>query len=71
MILTLVNKFLVVLYLMSFLTLVRHGYYFLQAYFKSTEEEPAKYKITNRDLTILCIALGYLLSAIFVGITIK
>ena len=56
---------------MSFLTLVRHGYYFLQSYFKSTEEEPAKYKITNRALTILCIALGYLLSAIFVGITIK
>lgn len=56
---------------MSGLAILRHGYYFIQAFFTSTEEVPVKYRVSNRSLFFLCLSLAYVLSVFFTGITIK
>ena len=53
---------------MASLTTIRHGYYFLQAFFTSTEEQPVKYKVSKIDLISLGISISYILSVIFTGI---
>lgn len=68
MILELFNKVLVVFLFMAILSVIRHVYFFAQAYFTSTEEEPVKYRLTEKALVYLCLSLAYILSAIFTGI---
>lgn len=68
MILELINKVLTVLFFMSVLNVLRHGYYFIQAYFTSTEEEPKKYMLSKMALIILSVSLAYIISVIFTGL---
>ena len=70
MILDIFNKIFVVSYIISCLTILRHGYYFVQAYFTSTEEEPVKYKVSKTALLFLGISIAYVLSIFFIGIKI-
>ena len=68
---TILNKILVVLFLLSIFNVFRHGYYFIQAMFKTDEEgQTSKYIISNKSLFLLGLSLAYALSAIFTGITI-
>jgi Sec-independent protein secretion pathway component TatC len=68
---TILNKLLVVLFLLSIFNVFRHGYYFIQAMFKTNEEgQTSKYIISNKSLFLLGLSLAYALSAIFTGITI-
>ena len=70
MLIVILNKIFLILFFMSCLNLLRHTYYFLQAAFTSTEEEPKKYRISNVSLYLLSISIAYILSVIFTGITI-
>jgi hypothetical protein len=65
------NKILVISFFLSCLTTLRHGYYFIQAYFNSTAETPVKYKISKTALVLLGIAIAYIMSVIFTGISIN
>lgn len=68
---TILNKILVVLFLLSIFNVFRHGYYFIQAMFKTNEEgQTSQYIISNKSLFLLGLSLAYALSAIFTGITI-
>jgi hypothetical protein len=68
---TILNKILVVFFLLSIFNVFRHGYYFIQAMFKTNEEgQTTKYIISNKSLFLLGLSLAYALSAIFTGITI-
>ena len=64
------NKILFLIFFMATLNTFRHGYYFIQALFKSTPEEPRKYKLSDVSLILLGISIAYLLSVIFTGITL-
>lgn len=70
MIIDILNKILMVLFFMSCLTTIRHGYYFIQAILTSTEEQPIKYKLSNTSLILLCISVSYILSVLITGITL-
>jgi hypothetical protein len=70
MFLEIINKILMVLFFMSLLNVIRHGYYFMQAWFTSTEDEPVTYKLNNKSLLLLGITLAYILATIFTGIKI-
>lgn len=70
MILDILNKVFIILFMLSSLNVFRHGYYFLQAWFKSENEEPVRYVISPRALFFLGISLAYILTGIFSGITI-
>jgi hypothetical protein len=68
MVLDILNRILLVLFFLSCFTVIRHGYYFIQAFFSSTDEEIVKYKISKRALILLGISISYILTAIFTGI---
>lgn len=71
MLLDILNRTLMVLFFMSCLTTIRHGYYFVQAYFTSSEEEPVKYRVSKASLLFLCMSIAYIITVIFSGITLK
>lgn len=62
------NKILMLLFFMSALNSLRHIYYFIQAFFSSTEELPSKYRLNDRSLYLLGISLAYILTVVFTGI---
>lgn len=64
------NKGLIILYILASLLILRHGYYFLQTLLTTTEEEPKKYKLDKTSLFFLGLSIAYVLSAIFTGIKI-
>ncbi len=64
----LLNKVLFVLFFLAILNAVRHTYYFIQAWFASTEEQPVKYKLSMKALLILGISIAYILTTVSTGI---
>lgn len=70
MLIEIVNKFLFLFFIMSCLNTLRHGYYFIQAFFKSTEENPVKYRLNIVSLYLLGISISYIFTIIFTGIEI-
>jgi amino acid transporter len=70
MLISLINKALLMVLTMACLNLIRHSYYFIQAWLKSDEETPEKYKVSNKSLWVLSISIGYIISSIFYGVFI-
>ena len=71
MVLTIVNRILLMILIMACLNVVRHTYYFIQAWVKSDTESPEKYKISNKSLWLVTFSIGYIISTIFYGVFIK
>jgi hypothetical protein len=65
-----INKILVIIYVLACLNVLRHGYYFIQAWVKSNEESPEKYKVNKISLLFLGLSLAYIISSMFIGVTI-
>jgi hypothetical protein len=70
MVLEIVNRVLIIAFIMSALVTIRHVYYFIQAFLTSTEELPIKYKLSKTALFFLCVSIAYMISIIFTGIKI-
>lgn len=68
MLLELIDKGLFVLFFLSCLTVLRHGYFLGQAFLTSTEEEPKKYRVTPIGLVFLGLSIAFILTSIFTGI---
>lgn len=68
MIVLLLNKVFFILFVLSVLICVRHGFYFVQTLLLSSEEEPLKYRLNNKALLILGIALSFVITCIITGI---
>jgi len=66
----LINKVMLMLLFMSILNIIRHFYYFIQAWVKSDTENPQKYLLNNGSLWLLSLSIGYTLVAIFSGVYI-
>jgi hypothetical protein len=66
----LINKVMLMLLFMSILNIIRHSYYFIQAWVKSDTETPQKYLLNNSSLWLLSLSIGYTLVAIFSGVHI-
>lgn len=60
----LLNKALVVLLLMSIFNVIRHLYYFIQAWVRSDSDNPVRYVLNNKSLYILSISLAYVIATI-------
>lgn len=70
MLIDIINKILVVIFVLSCLNAFRHGYYFVQAWVKSNNDNPTKYRMGNTSLLFLGLSLAYIISSIITGITI-
>lgn len=71
MLIDILNRILMVTFILACLTTVRHGYYFIQAFFTSTEEAPVKYRVSKMSLLFLGVSIAYILSVIFTGIKLN
>jgi hypothetical protein len=71
MLIDIINRILFVLFFMSCLTTIRHAYYFIQAFFTSTEEQPVKYRVSKTSLIFLGVSIAYIISVIFTGIKLN
>lgn len=65
------NKVLLILLFMSILNVVRHLYYFIQAWVKSDTENPIKYKVSDSSLWILSASIAYVLTTMVSGLLIN
>lgn len=70
MLLDLLNKALLLVMVLSSLNIVRHLYYFIQAWAKSNNENPQKYILDRRSLILLGLSIGYVIMAIIDGLTL-
>lgn len=68
MLMDILNKVLLIALIMSSLNVIRHIYYFAQAWVESDSDNPRKYKMSNGSLWILSISISYILASIFTGI---
>lgn len=71
MLVALINKLLLTILVMACLNVFRHAYYFIQAWLKSDSESPEKYKVSNKSLWVLSLAIGYIVSTMIYGGFIK
>lgn len=55
---------------MSTFNVIRHMYYFIQAWVKSNSDNPEKYVITNNSLWVLSMSLAYVITSIIKGVCI-
>ena len=60
--LQLLYNFYMLVFFMSLLNVIRHGYYLIQAWIASTEEQPIKYRLNNTSLWILSFSLAYVIT---------
>ena len=70
MLVSLINKLLLMVLTMACLNVIRHTYYFIQAWVKSDSETPEKYRVSDKSLWILSFSIGYILTSIFYGVFI-
>ncbi len=68
MLTVILNKVLIMFFFMACLNTIRHTYYFIQAFFQSSEEEPRKYRLQNTSLILLGVSVAYILTVLFTGI---
>lgn len=68
MIESLLNKVLFILFFLSILNVLRHGWKI--SMMLRNEDVPNKYELTKSELIFLGISIAYLISAIFTGIRI-
>lgn len=71
MMVDILNRVLLILVFLSCFNIIRHFYYFIQAFLTNSEENPIKYKISKTSLILLGISISYVLSVIFTGIKIN
>ncbi len=70
MLIDILNKILIVLFFLSCVNVIRHGYYFIQAYSKAETEEIERYKLDKLPLLLLGLSIAMIFTSIFSGITL-
>ena len=66
------SRVLVIIYILSFLNILRHSYKLLASWFstKGTGEETIRYILDSKHLILLGLSIAYVISGIFTGITL-
>jgi hypothetical protein len=62
-----INKVLIILLVMSILNIIRHSFFIIQIWIK---EDSNKYMITTPNLIVLGLSIAYIVSTLFLGLTI-
>jgi hypothetical protein len=64
------NKLYLFVFILSTLNILRHCYYFIQAWFSLETETPRKYIISDKKLIILGLSISFFLTTIITGFKI-
>lgn len=57
------------LLVLSVLNVLRHSYFFIQAFIMTRRGEPSRYSTDSKQLLIFGISLAFIITSIFTGIT--
>jgi hypothetical protein len=66
----LLERALWVIFVISVLNIVRHTYFFIQSWVKSTDEQAEKYFLSFKSLLLLGLSIGYFVTVIIRGISL-
>jgi len=69
MMIDVLNKVLLMVFILSILNVLWHAFFFIQAYVK-TEKENSKYIVSPRSLLILGLSIAYVIASIITGINL-
>jgi len=69
MMIDVLNKVLLMVFILSILNVLWHAFFFIQAYVK-TEKEDSKYIVSPRSLLILGLSIAYVIASIITGINL-
>ena len=69
MMIDILNKVLLMIFVLSILNVFWHAFFFIQAYVK-TEKENSKYIVSPRSLLILGLSIAYVITSIITGINL-
>lgn len=67
MIIEILNRILLIIFVLSMLNTIWHIFFFIQAYAKA-EQENTKYIVSRRSLLILGLSIAYIITSIITGI---
>jgi hypothetical protein len=70
MLVSIINRLLLMVLIMACLNVIRHVYYFMQAWLKSDSESPEKYRVSDKSLWVLSFSIGYIITTILYGVFI-
>lgn len=70
MIVDVINKIILLIFILSTLNVFRHSFYFAQAWLTSTIEEPKKYIISKNSLLLLGLSISYIITNFILGFSI-
>lgn len=65
-----INKILLFLLFLSIVTVLRHLYYLISSFIRTTEENPVRYTLTRMQLFLLGTSIAFILTCIFSGISL-
>lgn len=64
-----INKILVLIYIMAILNVVRHGYFFIQAWIESFKGTPIQINMLPQERFMLGLSISYVVTGIILGVT--
>ena len=70
MLVELIERLLWVLFWVSTLNMLRHGYFFIHSWAKSESDNPERYIVQPNTLFLLGISIGYFITVIIRGINL-
>jgi hypothetical protein len=68
--LILINKILILIYVLAVINTIRHAYYFIQSYISTYGDEPVKYIISDKSLLLVGLSIAYIITGMLTGITL-
>jgi len=66
-ILNIINKLILILFMMSTLNILKHIYFFVQAWILSDTDTPMNYILSRYEQIVLGLSLSYIVSTILTG----
>lgn len=70
MVIEILNKLIMVVFVLSTLNILRHCFYCVQMFLTSTEDNPRKYMLTNKSLLLLGLSISYFITLIITGFSL-
>ena len=64
MLVSIINRLLLMVLIMACLNVIRHLYYFIQAWVRSDSDNPVRYVLNNKSLYMLSVSLAYVIACI-------
>jgi hypothetical protein len=70
MLVEIINKFIMIVFILSILNIIRHSFFCVQMFVTSTEDNTKKYIISKSSLLLLGLSISYFITLIITGFSL-